>query len=381
MRRMLGRRLLAACLLLASGMGARGQETPLDEPSSLGRTPVLPEDAAALAALERGLAYLARQQEQQPDGSLPRAGGENHVPVPTTAIAALAFMSAGSSPERGPHGQAIARAIDYLVQRAELTPGSKTQGYIASEGDEVARMHGHGFATLALTQAYAMSPKSTRGRRVNEVLAAAIDLIERSQGLEGGWFYWPAPSAQHENSVTVGLVQALRAARDVGFEVDLAVIQRALDYLSRCQMETGHFRYALGTEKTSLALTAASVSTLNFLGDYEGPEVARGMEVLWQEVQAREPALGANAAGTPRPTAVGGRDFPHYERLYLALALWQHPDPRLFGQWFEAESARVIAEQNEDGSWDDVQFGSCYATGMNCLFLGLPLGLLPTFQR
>lgn len=366
------RRLLAAQMALGallSGMGP-AQETPLDEPGSpLALAPVPSAEQSALAALEHGLAYLARAQEEQPDGSLPRAGGERHVPVPTTAIAALAFMSAGSSPERGPHGQAIARAIDYLVQRAELTPGSKTQGYIASEGDELSRMHGHGFATLALTQAYAMSPKSTRGQRVNEVLAAAIDLIERTQGLEGGWFYEPAPSAQHENSVTVGLVQSLRAARDAGFEVDHDVIQRAVDYVRRCQTETGQFRYALDTEKTTLALTAAGVSTLNFLGEYEGAEVARGMEVLWQEVQARggEPGAGVN--------------FPHYERLYLALALWQHPDPRPFEEWYEAESARVIAEQAEDGSWDDPQFGACYATGMNCLFLGLPQNLLPTFQR
>jgi hypothetical protein len=326
-------------------------------------------DPSAVLALERGLSWLAEQQDQAPDGSLARAGGERHVPVPTTAIAALAFMAAGSSPERGPYGRNVARAIDYLLLRAELTPGSKTRGYIASEGDELSRMHGHGFATLALTQAYAMSPKSTRGRRVSEVLEAAIDLIERTQGLEGGWFYEPAASAQHENSVTVGLVQSLRAARDSGFEVDHAVVSRAVDYVRRCQTETGHFRYALGTDKTSLALTAAGVSTLNFLGEYEGPEVARGMERLWQDVQAR---------GDEPPRGV---DFPHYERLYLALALWQHPDPRLFREWFNGESARLIREQAPDGSWDDPQFGAGYATAMNCLFLGLPQNLLPTFQR
>ena len=323
-----------------------------------------------LEALERGLAWLAVQQAAQRDGSFPRAGGQKHVPVPTTAIAALAFMAAGSMPERGPHGREVALAVDYLTLRADMTPGSDERGYISSEGDELSRMHGHGFATLALTQAYSISPRTTRGRRLGEVLREAVALIERSQGLEGGWFYQPRASTEHENSVTVCLVQALRAARDTGFEVDVGVIGRAVDYVRRCQAEDGSFRYGLETDKTTLALTAAGLSTLNFLGQYEGPEVDRGMENLWQRLELRrDRRRGSNAS------------FPYYERLYLALALWQHPDRRLFDSWSAAERKSVLKDQLPDGSWEDDQFGSCYATAMNCLFLGVPQGLLPVFQR
>ena len=361
--------LLAAGLACAIGAGQELPET--GSPLELRPDPALEERAAAdaQAALQRGLAFLAKEQALKPDGSMPRADGKRYVPVPTTALSALAFMAAGNSPERGPYGGNVSRAIDYLILRADLTPGSKTFGYISSEGDDLSRLHGHGFATLALTQAYAMSPRTTRGRRVSEVLTAAIELIERTQGLEGGWFYEPAPSVNHENSVTVGLVQAMRAARDAGFEVDLEVIARAVDYVRRCQVEDGSFRYALDTDKTTLALTAAGISTLNFLGEYEGPEVARGMANLWQRVEHRYDRSTARI------------EFPYYERLYLALALWQHPDLRLFDRWMAEESARVLADQNSDGSWSDAQFGSCYATSMNCLFLALPQRLLPTFQR
>jgi hypothetical protein len=327
-------------------------------------------DEHTLLALERGLAFLSAQQALQQDGSLPRAGGKRHVPVPTTALAALAFMACGSSPERGPYGHEVSMAVDYLALRADLSPGSKAHGFISFEGDELSRMHGHGFATLALTQAYAVSPRTTRGRRLETVLRAAIDRIEASQGLEGGWFYDATVSTEHENSVTVCLVQALRAARDLGFQIDTAVIEQAVDYIRRCQAEDGSFKYGLETDETTLALTAAGLSTLNFLGQYDGPEVERGMEVLWQRLEMRRDGRRGSDA-----------DFPYYERLYVALALWQHSDRRLFDAWMADEQVEILNEQRADGSWNSKQFGSCYATAMNCLVLALPQGLLPIFQR
>lgn len=348
---------------------ASGQDlTPAQGPSLRGEGAAL--DARSHAALERGLAYLARSQATQHDGTFPRAGGEKYVPVPVTALAALAFMSAGSQPDRGPFGREVALAIDYLTARADMNPGSKTYGYLASEGDELSRLHGHGFAALALSQAYAISPRTTRGHRIEEVLRASIALIEGSQGLEGGWFYEPRRSTDHENSVTVVLVQALRAARNSGIRVDVDVIARAVDYIRRCQAEDGSFKYGLDTEKTTVALTAAGIATLNAAGMYDGPEVTRAMEVLWQRLGLREHKLRGSASR-----------FQYYERFYLAQALWQHPDQRLFESWAIGERERVLAEQRQDGSWEDSQFGGGYATAMNCLFLSMPEGLLPIFQR
>jgi hypothetical protein len=146
------------------------------------------------------------------------------------------------------------------------------------------------------------------------------------------------------------------------------VIARAVDYVRRCQTPEGSFRYALDLDKTTIALTAAGISTLNFLGEYDGPEVARGMDVLARHVVAgHDPRRPVN--------------FPYYERLYLALALWQHSDSRPFETWMKGERQRVLESQREDGAWHYQQFGACYATGMNCLFLALPQRLLPTFQR
>ena len=46
-----------------------------------------------------------------------------------------------------------------------------------------------------------------------------------------------------------------------------------------------------------------------------------------------------------------------------------------------AERESVLEAQRSDGSWADRNYGDCYATAVNCLFLALPEGLLPVFQR
>jgi hypothetical protein len=330
-----------------------------------------PVDPAALVALEKGLAFLARCQAKAQDGTFPAGATQYHLPVPITALAALAFMAGGSTPDRGPYGKELARAVDYLVARAEMTSASAEYGYISSDGDNLSRMHGHGFATLALTQAWCMSPKTPRGERTAAVLRASVALIEKSQSLEGGWQYYPVSTFEHENSVTVCELQALRAAYNSGIQVDPKVIDLAIKYVRRCQNKDGSFRYKLDEDNNTIALTAAGMATLNATGKYEGDELERAM----QNLSARL----ANRDETGR--VENGRNYPYYERLYVAQALWQQADRRPFDRWYAKECERMIKDQHEDGSWSDEQFGAAYATASNCMVLALPLGLLPIFQR
>jgi hypothetical protein len=327
-------------------------------------------ERAAEAAVRRSLAYLAGIQSTTLDGSFPTTGAEHAVPVPVAALAALAYMAGGSTPDRGPYGSELAAAIDYLISRCDLSSGSGTRGYIASEGDALSRMHGHGFATLALSQAFAMSPQTSRGARTRSALEAAVQLIESSQGPEGGWYYHPVATYQHENSVTVCLVQALRGAHGAGIRVAPRTIDKAVDYIRRCQEEDGSFRYALNEKSTSAALTAAGIATLNAIGVYDGPVIARALEFLGRDLAARE-----------NEVEIGDARSPHYERLYIAQALWQASDTRLWETWRTRIVAELEAEQDADGSWHDAKYGDAYATAMYSLVLSIPQGLLPIFQR
>jgi hypothetical protein len=326
-------------------------------------------ELAARRALEAGLAYLVARAAESVDGAFPvdDARDKDRAPLGVTALATLAFLGAGHSPGRGPYGETVARAVDYLLEHVDLAPESPTFGYISQGGDALSRTHGHGYATLALAQAHGMARE--RSERLQRSLVAAVHCIEKSQGTEGGWYYQPRFSAEHEGSVTICLVQALRAAQNVGVQVDSNVIARAEDYIARLQNPDGTFRYGLAPgEQSSLALTAAGIVTLNSAGRYEGPVLKNALDALTAGIARQD-------EGLERP------DFACYQRFYLAQALWQLDDPAPFAAWYTAEARRLIASQEPDGSWDDRRFGRCYATATNCLVLALPEGLLPIFQR
>ena len=277
-------------------------------------------------------------------------------------------MAGGSTEGRGPHRDQVKLGLDYLDGLVDLSAQAEHRGYIALSlsADSLSRTHGHGYATLVLAQAYGMSPR--RNERLGEVLAAAVKLIETSQGSEGGWFYDPEVSANHEGSVTVCLVQALRAARNSGIKVDVEVIRKAEDYVLRLQKEDGTFRYQLDVERSSAALTAACIGTLNMAGRYDDAVIQNGINAIWRLRDLRREE--------------GKRvDYPYYERFYLAQALWQLTDRSLFDDWFAEERKEILRDQRADGSWRNPRYGDAYATAMNCLVLAIPAGLLPIFQR
>lgn len=344
-------------------------------------------DERARAALTQGVAWLAANQNA--DGSFPALGlkartegagvvtdgSGTFAPVAVTALGALAFLASGSEPERGPYGKQTALAIDWLLARVNLDEHSDRFGYVGLAGDTLSRMHGHGYAALAFAQAFAMSPKTDRGARLAAALQATVSCIEKSQGIDGGWWYEPKRGIEHENSITICAVQALRAAHNSGAKVDPATIARAIDYVSRTQKPDGSFRYALGDPKSSVALTAAAIATLNAAGTYDGKVIQEGYDWMFRRLATRD--------RTPSGAAPED-DFvicPFYERVCVAQALWQHPEARVFDDWWRSELARVLTSQAKDGSWSDPRYGTVYATAMGCLFLALPEGLLPIFQR
>lgn len=335
-------------------------------------TPLAPASAYPREVVERtlarGLAWLAAQEGPSADGSwpVPTGTGARSAPVAVASLCGLALMAGGHLPGRGPYGERVGRGLDYVLSRAVTETSDPRHGFIG--GDGLSRMHGHGFATLVLAEGYAMSPSRDRGARLRATLESAVGLIERTQGAEGGWMYEPRLEPEHEGSVTICLVSALRAARDAGVLVDPKVVARAEDYVRRSQAEDGYFRYTLGSDKKTLALTAAGVATLAATGAYDDPALERGVDAI-----VRGLALGG--------THPGAGEFPHYERFYLALALGGLRDRDLFENWFADELQRLVASQNDDGSWNDSVFGASYATAINCLVLAVPDGILPIFQR
>ncbi|MDQ7780998.1 MAG: terpene cyclase/mutase family protein, partial [Planctomycetota bacterium] len=261
----------ALCLALAPGPRCAGDAGELNVDS-----PDLTPDSRR--AVQRGLEWLAANQNANGSWTC-RVGyklnetynGSDDEHVCATALACMAFLAAGNTPERGKYARNVARGLDYVLSCADTRTG-----YISSRGT---RMYEHAFATLFLAEVYGM----TQREDIREKLKAAAYLIVRSQNKEGGWRYQPTP-IDADLSVTVSTLQALRAARNVGISVPKSTIDAAVRYVKACSGNSdGSFSYQLmsdGMTRTSFALTAAGVVALYSAGEYDSREVKGGLQYL-----------------------------------------------------------------------------------------------------
>jgi hypothetical protein len=334
------------------------------------------DPAARRDAIRRGCAYLASEGKQGANGGF----GEDKAIVATTALCVLALMADGSTDGRGPYGHEVSRGIDFLVNLVEHpTNKDTTEGYFYYTHDNNSRMHGQGYATLALASALGTS---TGGRyaRIHAVLEKAVACIEGAQTRTGGFGYEPVANQEHEGSVTVTVAQGLRAARDAGIHVNRNLVEMALRYLERSQKpDDGSFRYSLYVDRSSYALTAAALSSFFLYGRYRDDAshvLQRGLDYLMDQlddVQKRS-------------------QWYYYGNFYAGWACWQvdgndwDSDTGYWSRWHRRIYPDLLARQRRaDGGWDDpydrFEFGDLVPTAFAILTLAIPDEVLPIFQR
>ncbi len=359
MSRLLHRRDLLAAGVVAGGALAAGVgwaarvlgRQPGDERS--GAADKLFTEAAR-KSVARGLDFLAARQQN--DGSFGASGYQGNVAV--CSLSAMAMMAAGSTPDRGPHGRAVAKFVDYVLDSCQQS--GFINGVTVSHGP----MYDHGFATLLLAESHGMSQR----RELREKLAKAIKIIVESQNRQGGWRYQPV-RAEADVSVTSCQMMALRAARNAGVFVPKETIERAVDYIRRCQKADGGFTYMHDGGESVFPRSAAAVVSLYSAGlekdPSASPEMRRGLEYL----EPYKPQRGAKVRYS----------HYYYGHYYAVQAMW-HAGEQYFPAWYEALRDDLIDRQTTNGSWEDA-FGQEYATAMATLALQMPKNSLPIFER
>src|SRR5688572_30389414 len=222
-------------------------------------------------AVELGLESLAKRQARNGSFGANYGSAGGHAGI--TALAGLAFMSAGNLPGRGKYGDNVQKCVDFVLANCQES------GLIASDNSH-GSMYGHGFATLFLGEVYGM----THDENVKEKLQKAVRLIQKTQNREGGWRYQPVPY-DADISVTITQVMALRAARDAGIKVEKEVIDNSIKYVRRCQNPDGGFSYMAsqgGGGGSGFPRSAAGVAALYYAGVFEGDDLERGLKYVKQ---------------------------------------------------------------------------------------------------
>jgi len=370
---------LSGTLLGAMASGAAAQDDTVtfagDEPN-LGVLSTQQWQAID-AVVDRGLEFLARQQ--QPDGSFAApTGGQPGI----TSLCIMAFLSRGHVPGGGQYGRQLERAIEFVlsVQHPNGLLSIDPAGTYAVGRSS----YNHAIAGVMLGEVYGMT-SGDLGLRIQQAILRALqftrELQTRPKQLrsdKGGWRYVRLSGTNDSDlTATVWHLMFYRSAQNAGFDVPKQYVDEATDYVRRCYTpEEGDFVYTLESETehyASGATVAGGIIALAMAGEHHTEMAhAAGRWIL------KNPFSTYNRRTHPD-------DRYHYSAYYCSQAMFQ-----LGGEYWERfypDFQQVLIDnQNRDGSWEpeaarDERFGNVYTTALTVLALTPPHQLLPIYQR
>ena len=338
----------------------RADEPRLDD---LYRNRTGPEKQAALdrfggsveteRAVAAGLRYLASSQRRGGYwGSKRRRDrkyGQTH--VGKTALCVLAFLGAGHTHRSGSEYSAnVAAALEFLIDE------QRAAGHFGDSSS-----YGHGIATYALAECYAM----TRDPNLRAPLERGVARILERQQRGGGWGYFSEtrrPEDRHaRTSVSSWMVMALESARIGGLDVPDDALADAEAFMRRMfDRRRGYVLYSRDASRlneryrTLPASTPAATFCLLLLG--AEPDDAAIQDVLDFTLERRPRRYRRGSTDDFVFDAVGNVYFWYYGSLACMLTggeTWE--------LWNAALKDVLVPAQNPDGSFTPVGFYARYA--------------------
>jgi hypothetical protein len=337
---------------------------------------VVPRDVRQI--YDRGLQFLAASQSRDgtwdggepgpamknglenaalADGSWASAGKQG---PGVTALALLAFLASGEDANFGIYGSHIRKALRSLIGAQDANTG-----YIGPS------MYHHGFAMLALAEAYgavddrALWPdEKLAPRSVGQALELAVRSAITSQNSNptNAWRYSPG-GREADASVTGAVIIGLLAARNAGIEVPDESIDKAIAYLRSMTERSGDVSYmTLGDRlvhskaRVSIAALACAVARRKDLAEYK-------VTLGYLKQRIGEPA----------------GPFGEYTLYYEAQALFQG-DVESWEKWNVILVRHLREAQQPDGSIRG-RFNPPISTSLSLLALALNYRFLPIYER
>jgi len=307
----------------------------------------------------KGLGWL--KKNQQDDGSFKGGGVRDHYGSQpgVVGLAVVAMLAHGDDPNFGPYAKNITNGVKFILSKQN----PKT-GYIGTS------MYNHGFATLALAEAYGTVLEDLPGRSKLEIgpgLTNAVQCILRAQSVrkstqyQGGWRYSPEAS-DSDTTVSGAQLVALLAAVNAGIKVPQKAVDDALGYIEKSQSSDGGIGYTTA-------------------GGSNGPRSAIGALMFSLAKQKNDRTYKRIMAYLYRQPADGGYShYYHYYLYYASQAFFHGPDREQWRRWNAQNIATLKQSQQDDGSWTS-NFGATFATSASLLSVALNYRFLPIYER
>ena len=195
---------------------------------------------------------------QSENGDWPGGGGENG--PGTTGMGLMVFLACGEDPNFGPYSNHVRKAMRNIITSQDATTGIMGMS-----------MYHHGFATLALAEAYGVVdernlwPDGKGPRSIGQALELAVRGAVTSQKKNpmGAWRYSPE-HRDADTSVSGAVFVGLLAARNAGIEVPDESIDKAISYYAQMTSASGEVGYTGGMGGFGESLARSSIATLVF---------------------------------------------------------------------------------------------------------------------
>jgi hypothetical protein len=304
---------------------------------------------------DRGLQFLITTQGE--NGDWP-SGGQQGPGI--TGMSLMVLLASGEDPNFGLYSNNVRRALRNII-----TQQSASTGIIGNS------MYHHGFAMLALAEAYGAvddgnmwNGNETNRRSIGQALELAVRgaITAQNKNQMGGWRYTP-DSRDADTSVSGAVLVGLLAARNAGIEIPDESIEKAIKYYTQMTSDAGQVAYAGGFGGFDESLARVSIATLVY-------SVARRKDLT--QFKATLQFLTQRLENNPP-------QYPEYTRYYQAQALFQG-DVEAWEKWNKLLVRSLKTAQASDGSIRG-QFGPTIGTSLSLLALALNYRFLPIYER
>ena len=346
---------VVVAVALASGASAQSPLVRHGDP--------VPRDVREL--YDAGCRFLVSKQDAS--GSWP----DNQQGPGVDGMALMVLLASGEDPNFGAYRTPIRRALRSIIRYQDATTG-----YYGGSRNGNSSMYHHGFAMLAVAEAYGVVDDRTlwtedggdgKGRSLGQSLELAVKLAVDSAKANplGAWRYMPQ-STDADTSVSGAVFMGLLAARNAGIDVPQETIDRAIRYyvsVTNAQGQVGYSSVGGGTDATtSIGGLVMAIAHRKELPQY-------------QKILAR--MIERSRADDTR------NHYGAYTDYYQAQALFQ-ADFDVWRQWNEKLVQQLKARRQADGGFAAPHSGigsPIVETSLSLLSIAINYRFLPVYER
>ncbi len=296
-------------------------------------------------AVELGLVFLSRCQEDDGSWRLDRFAGLDGLPqmasdTAATALVLLAFQGAGYNHREHRYADVIKCAIEYLLENQD-EDGSL---FVPSDdySNQFVKFYSHSIAALALSEAYGM----TQDPELRGPAQKSLDYIVATQNEDrGGWRYAAGRGA--DTSVTGWMMMALKSGELANLKVDKKTYANIQGWLDRAQASSDQpYLYCYnpyassddaeqgGGTRPTRTMTSVGLLMRLYLGWRRD---TRNLELGAQYLLQRPPAIGTVSA--PSAIPITGTTPPRSCFIWVA-SIGKHGENACIRCWSTRRFAR-----------------------------------------